>query len=161
MATTKKSDRAQRQRFIKAAREAGASEDEREFNENLRRIATAKHDEGLPYADVIPRLLGQVPELSQLLDEHRHDNDEVLPHVFFGDVTRFVEAELASGRKETVRPVLSVLENAVESSDPATRDLVGASFLENLDPTTFAALFALAGPRMRTALVQQQNYRRL
>ena len=33
---------AQSKRFIKAAREAGASEDERELDENLRRIATAK-----------------------------------------------------------------------------------------------------------------------
>jgi hypothetical protein len=32
----------QKQRFIKAAREAGASEDEREFDENLKRIAKVK-----------------------------------------------------------------------------------------------------------------------
>ena len=37
MATRKKTDRAQRARFIKAARE-----DEREFDENLKRIAQAK-----------------------------------------------------------------------------------------------------------------------
>ncbi len=36
-----KVDKRQRDRFIKAAREAGASEDEREFDESLRRI-TAK-----------------------------------------------------------------------------------------------------------------------
>jgi hypothetical protein len=35
-------DKAQARRFIKAAREAGASEDLREFEENLRRIATVK-----------------------------------------------------------------------------------------------------------------------
>jgi len=33
---------AQRQRFIKAAREAGAGEDEREFDENLKRITQPK-----------------------------------------------------------------------------------------------------------------------
>jgi hypothetical protein len=32
-------NKAQAERFIKAAREAGASEDEREFDKNLRRIA--------------------------------------------------------------------------------------------------------------------------
>lgn len=37
-----KADKAQRQRFIKAAREAGASEDERAFDESLRRLATTK-----------------------------------------------------------------------------------------------------------------------
>jgi hypothetical protein len=40
-----KVDKQQRDRFIKAAREAGASEDEREFDESLRRIATAKSPE--------------------------------------------------------------------------------------------------------------------
>jgi hypothetical protein len=37
-----KKDRAQHQHFIKAAREAGVSEDEREFDENLKRIAKVK-----------------------------------------------------------------------------------------------------------------------
>jgi hypothetical protein len=34
----------QRQRFIEAAREAGASEDEALFDENLKRLAKAKPD---------------------------------------------------------------------------------------------------------------------
>jgi len=38
----RKSNATQRQRFIKAAREAGASEDLREFEENLKRIAKVK-----------------------------------------------------------------------------------------------------------------------
>ena len=37
-----KANKAQRSRFIKAAREAGASEDERELDENLRRITKPK-----------------------------------------------------------------------------------------------------------------------
>jgi hypothetical protein len=44
-----KTDKAQRQRFIEAAREAGASEDETVFDENLKRIAKAKpHQNGDP-----------------------------------------------------------------------------------------------------------------
>jgi hypothetical protein len=39
---TKDSKKSQRQRFIDAAREAGASEDEAVFNENLKRLAKAK-----------------------------------------------------------------------------------------------------------------------
>jgi len=45
----KAKDKSQRQRFIDAAREAGASEDEAEFDKNLRRLATAK-----PSQDVTP-----------------------------------------------------------------------------------------------------------
>jgi len=42
-ADTKKSDdRDQRDRFIEAARKAGASEDEREFDEALKRVAKPK-----------------------------------------------------------------------------------------------------------------------
>ena len=37
-----KPDRAQRQRFIEAAREAGASEDEAVFTENLKRVVKPK-----------------------------------------------------------------------------------------------------------------------
>jgi hypothetical protein len=38
----RKNDHRQRERFIKAAREAGVSEDEREFDESLRQIAKVK-----------------------------------------------------------------------------------------------------------------------
>lgn len=41
----KAKDKNQRQRFIDAAREAGASEDEAVFRENLKRLATAKPKE--------------------------------------------------------------------------------------------------------------------
>ena len=38
-------EKSQRQRFIEAAREAGASEDEAVFDENLKGLATAKPKE--------------------------------------------------------------------------------------------------------------------
>jgi len=38
---------------------------------------------------LIERLLASVPDLRGVYDEHISDNDELLPHVFFGDVTRF------------------------------------------------------------------------
>ena len=41
----KAQEKAQRQRFIEAAREAGASEDEAVFDENLKRIAKGKPKE--------------------------------------------------------------------------------------------------------------------
>lgn len=45
MTKTGKKDKAQRQRFIDAAREAGASEDEAVFDENLKRLAQHKPKE--------------------------------------------------------------------------------------------------------------------
>jgi hypothetical protein len=92
------------------------------------------------------------------MSEHVRDNDEVLPHVFFGDLTRYVHSEVAHGRSDTVRRILVVLEMTVASQDQRTRDLVGASFLENLqsDPTVFSALSALAGPEMKSALAHER-----
>ena len=40
--TTNKSQKSQRARFIEAARKAECSEDEAEFDENLKRVAKAK-----------------------------------------------------------------------------------------------------------------------
>jgi hypothetical protein len=42
---TKESKKSQQQRFIDAAREVGASEDEAEFDKNLRRLAQHKPKE--------------------------------------------------------------------------------------------------------------------
>ena len=48
-ATAKKEDgREQSRRFIEAAREAGASEDEREFDKALKRVAKPKPKEQKP-----------------------------------------------------------------------------------------------------------------
>lgn len=44
-------NKAQRQRFIEAAREAGASEDEAVFDETLKRLATARTKPDKPKAD--------------------------------------------------------------------------------------------------------------
>jgi len=117
----------------------------------------------LSYTQVVPRLLREVPELVTTMSEHVRDNDEVLPHVFFGDLTRYVHSEVAHGRSDTVRRILIVLEMAVASQDQRTRDLVGVSFLENLqsDPTVFSALSALAGPEMKSALALERARRGL
>ena len=33
-------------------------------------------------------LADEVPEIKTIINEHLRDNDELLPYVFFGDVTR-------------------------------------------------------------------------
>jgi len=47
-APRKRKDTAQANRFIKAAREAGCSEDETEVRESLRRVVSAKIDKPTP-----------------------------------------------------------------------------------------------------------------
>ena len=44
----------------------------------------------LKYEQFIEYVLAKVPQLRAVHSEHLKDNDELLPHVFMGDVTRFL-----------------------------------------------------------------------
>lgn len=118
----------------------------------------------LSYENVTEGLLQRAPELRPLLDEHIQQYDELLPHVFFGDVTRFVmdrvRAEGGAGNHDPVaRRILGFLEDAMASSDENVQELVSVSFLENLDPSdpAYEELKAMLGPNLRREL---ENYRK-
>ena len=111
------------------------------------------------------RMVRNVPELGPLLQAHEADYGDLLPHVFFGDLTRFVtdlNAKAGAGSKssETVLvAILRELEEAVTARNIELRDLVIASFLENLeraDPL-FGTLRARLGKGLRTALANQDR----
>jgi len=107
-------------------------------------------------------LLAEVPELRPVYEEHLDDNGDVLTHVLMGDVTRFfnqcVPESSGDGPEsrraaEIVRQILSVLEDAVASGDPGMRELVSASFLENLDQdASYDEVTKLLGPNLQHQL---------
>ena len=111
--------------------------------------------------ELIAALVDDVPELKQLFAEHVELNGELLPHVFFGDLTRFVQTELGRGNADLVRRVLGALEGAAHSTEPSVRDLIGASFLENLDLDAqgWREMVRLAGPAMTLALARERRSR--
>lgn len=116
----------------------------------------------LSYENVTEGLLQSAPELQSLLDEHIQQYDELLPHVFFGDVTRFVMDRVrtegrAANRDAVVRRILGFLEEAMTSSDENVQELVSLSFLENLDPSdpAYEELKAMLGPNLGREL---ENY---
>jgi hypothetical protein len=81
------------------------------------------------------------PGLKALFAEHRRDNfGEVLPHVFFGDFTRYVIALLdqeqagVAGAGNELREILAYLENSYAEGDEDICELIVVSFLENLTP---------------------------
>jgi hypothetical protein len=76
-----------------------------------------------------------VPALKDLLTEHLDDNDgDLLPHVYFGDLTRWVSAELSTDPDSpAVRKVLAELDDAAANGSDDVVELVTVSFLENLD----------------------------
>jgi len=92
--------------------------------------------------DFVERLVADHPRLRAIFDEHVSDNfGEVLPHLFFGDLTRYVVSrfsEVAPGidqlleTERELRALLSDLEHAYASRDEELRDLISGSFLENL-----------------------------
>jgi hypothetical protein len=77
--------------------------------------------------------------LDALLKEHVDDNfGQILPHVFFGDLTRYVLMLLASSAggglqpRRELRDILDFLEESFFAGDKELQELISVSFLENL-----------------------------
>ena len=108
----------------------------------------------------IDYLVARFPILEPLLHEHLADNfGEVLPHVFFGDLTRYVVAEFLrgeggnAGESPTLRQILDALEEAFARGDEVS-ELIAVSFLENLPRRgeSGAGILVLLGPGLRSQL---------
>ena len=88
----------------------------------------------------VQELVSHFPRLQPLLSEHAADNfGEILPHVFFGDITRYVMAvvlAIESGkasdedRRELV-DILKFLESSYSTREDI-QELISVSFLELL-----------------------------
>ncbi len=115
----------------------------------------------------IERLVQAVPRLMPLYTEHRADYDEVLPHVFVGDVARYVAQEFAGIESDELRgkqqgdavEVLRILDEALTTGDPDLMELVSVSFLENIEwerPEGQSIRSAL-GPRLREELSRRES----
>ncbi len=84
-------------------------------------------------------IVARFPGLTVLLEEHIKDFDEVLPHVFFGDLTRHVVslALLANtgGERAAAQElcgILDFLEETYAMGSIELQELISVSFLENL-----------------------------
>ncbi|RIK03679.1 MAG: hypothetical protein DCC49_13905 [Acidobacteria bacterium] len=95
--------------------------------------------------DLIDRLVARFPPLEPILREHIADNfGEVLPHLFFGDLTRFVVQQYceqmssdsgpraATDSKPIVGELLDALEDEFTHGTSEVQELIAVSFLENL-----------------------------
>lgn len=94
--------------------------------------------------------------IEALLRERLADNfGEVLPHGFFGYLTRYLVAE--SDRSDSpgaVKPLLYELEVAFSAGDDEIVEPIAVSFLENLPRAGEAgdSIRRLLGPRLRSEL---------
>lgn len=108
----------------------------------------------------------QVPELESLFGEHIVDYDEILPHVLMSDVAKFAEemdAKAAQGSiraTEVLSHLLNLLEDGMHNGDETTKELIAASFLENLDRDNprFAGLCLRFGEALTEALEKQRGH---
>lgn len=103
----------------------------------------------------VKAISARFPCLGPVLDEHIGDNGEILPHVFFGDVTRYaVRLFQNSEASPELRDILSHLEEAFQREMPDVVDLISVSFLENLprDGEPGGEIRKLLGPNLRKEL---------
>ena len=111
---------------------------------------------GTACRELVALLVKAVPRLRALYEEHISWNDELLPHVLFGDITRFIMEGLAAEGKalQDAKRVLAILEHAMGSADEDVQNLVSVSFLENLDQeaSMYESIRAALGPNLRKEL---------
>ena len=104
--------------------------------------------------ELVRDLIVAAPELDAVRREHLADNDELLPHLLFGDVTRWVV------ERGPVPELLAVLEHHMEAGDEEVQNVIAVSFLENLlgdDPGERAVQAAL-GPRLKAEFDAMENW---
>jgi hypothetical protein len=91
--------------------------------------------------DVVSKVAESQPALAEAVAEHQIDNDgEVFPHVLFGDVARWIVRQ-ESEDPESSRAVVLLLDDLYANGDAGVRELLQASFIENLPVSseTFAS----------------------
>lgn len=110
----------------------------------------------------IRSFVARFPGLSAVLDEHTKDHfGEILPHVFFGDITRYVLALFSaeshggglSPRRELLQ-ILDFLEEVYSGGDEELQELISVSFLEDLPrwDEECSQVRELVGPNLRRQL---------
>lgn len=86
----------------------------------------------IDYENFVQQLLSTVRETRGIYQKHLEDNDETLPHVLLGEITRFIIDSYRRANIELLARILEFLENAISSTDDKVQELVVVSFLENL-----------------------------
>jgi hypothetical protein len=104
--------------------------------------------------EFVEELLRRVPALQPAYEDHLRDNEELLPHVFMGDVTRWViEHARQPEHRRAVAALLAYFESALATESDG-KDLVLLSFVENLagEADTVNALRPMLGQPLKRAI---------
>ena len=86
---------------------------------------TAATERPTTEADAIAWLVGEVPELGPLLDEHLEDMDELLPYLVFGDFVRWFIDQVGTGKSEPASRFVAAIEPLLTTEvEPQANDRV-------------------------------------
>lgn len=109
----------------------------------------------------VEELVEVTPSLRTLYDEHLSCHEELLPHVFMGDLTRYtldlqekvLDHDDAEARR-VLTEILDILEDGMTEGSEEVKELIAVSFLENLeqDHKVYQSLKSILGPRLREQL---------
>jgi hypothetical protein len=100
---------------------------------------------------LVDQLARDVPGLAPMLAEHIADYDEVLPHVFFGELTPFLVGlkDGSDADRAVLVKALSMLEEAWRKGHEDVTNVIAVSFIENLQGRgELRAMQAFFGPAM-------------
>ena len=105
-------------------------------------------------------LVAAVPPLQAVLAQHLADYEELLPHVFMGDVSRFMigqyneHLEGSSGSLAVLEQLFSALERGASEGAERVQEMITVSFLENVaeEMTLFPDLQSFLGPTLKHEL---------
>lgn len=106
---------------------------------------------------VIGVLVDRCPRLLPVLQDHLDDYDRLLSHVFLGDVARWaVERSSADPLDRDLACALESLNASFDSGRTDDRELIAASFLENLPKNGQPGgdIRRLLGPALQQHLAQ-------
>lgn len=103
----------------------------------------------------VEEFVGRMPEVLGIYSAHMDDNDLLLPHVFMGDVARFVLQPAGMRTEQDVlRRLFFLIEEGLLSRSTDVANFVSVGFIENLggEKETVEPLFAIMGYEMRREL---------
>lgn len=101
----------------------------------------------------VDRLCNAFPAIGRLRSEHLRDNDELLAHLFLGDVARHAISLFESKRdsaRQDLMTLCAFIEREYESGTPSVRSLIALGFLENLagPPERYWRIRTVLGPEL-------------
>ncbi len=112
----------------------------------------------LSVSDVLDELRIAIPEFNQTFDEHVAEYG-VLPHVLFGDLTRFVVSAHERRDTDLENRSLAFLDRALLLGDGDVVNLVAVSFVENVDPQQHRGFIATWPDALRAESDQQRDWK--